>query len=110
MFDTADKADVSVENYLVLEGDYSEALYNHKAFLIDRGRDLIGFAGSDDYYLFTYDPDAGFAALVTVPCDYGCWEVRGLCIGDVLYIVSQAGVTVVDMNAWETLASVSIGQ
>ena len=109
MFDTADKTDVSVENYLVLEGDYSEALYNHKAFLIDRGKDLIGFAGSDDYYLFTYDPDAGFAALVTVPCDYGCWEVRGLYIGDVLYIVSQGGVTVVDMNAWEILTSVSIG-
>jgi uncharacterized secreted protein with C-terminal beta-propeller domain len=41
MFDTSDPADVTERKTLLLDSDYSAALYNHKAILISRDKNLI---------------------------------------------------------------------
>ncbi len=104
MFDISDPYQVKeIDKYLVNEQDpfdYCEALYNHKALLIDPKKDLIGFAcngetiwdgdgeteGSDSAYrIFGYGPD-GFYLKFTF--EQSCYRMRGIYIGDVLYICS----------------------
>ncbi len=101
MFDTADKTDVTVENYLVLDESYSEALYNHKAFFIDQSRNIIGFlGGDDDYYVFSYTPEDGFQELTHFWFDTFEWNVRGLWIGDWAYIIGNEEAMLIDMTTW----------
>ena len=100
MFNTSDKTDIYVENYLVLDAWYSEALYNHKAFFIDYNKNLIGFLGEDDYYIFSYEPEEGFKQLSHFYFDTYEWNVRGLWIDHWAYIVGREQAMIIDMNTW----------
>ena len=95
MFDTSNKADVTARHTLNLDAVYSEALYNHRAFFISPEKNIIGFLGEDDYYIFAYDDDYGFT--------------RGLYIGDTAYIVGHEEMMVIDMNTWDAPEPVNIG-
>lgn len=108
MFDTTDKTDVKVENYLVLDCTYSEALYNHKAFFIDPEKNIIGFLGNDDYYVFSYDTDNGFHELCHVYFDTWEWNVRGLWIGNWAYVVGNEELLVFNMKNWSEVEPISI--
>ena len=110
MFDTTDKTDVKVENTYHLDADYSEALYNHKAFFIDSAKNIIGFLGEDDYYIFSYDAAAGFKQLCHFTFDTWEYNVRGLRIGDWAYIVGSEELMVVDMNTWAAPTPVKISK
>ena len=108
MFDTSDKTNVRVENSLVLDADYSEALYDHRAFLIDPEKNVIGFVGDGDYYLYSYYPEEGFVKLAHVTFD--AWEssARGLWIGDSAYIIGSGIMAVMDLPAWSLVRTLSI--
>lgn len=108
LFDTADKTDVTAKDTLVTDCEYSSALYNHKAFLIDHDRNLIGFPTSSGYVIYGYDEAAGFAKRAEV--DWDGWQdnCRGVCIGDQLYIVGQDAVRVVTLDGFGTLADCSL--
>lgn len=102
MFDTSDKSDVKVENYLVLDDlYYSEALYNHKAFFIDYSKNIIGFLGDDDYYIFSYSQEEGFKELSHFWFDTYEWNVRGMWIEDWAYIVGYEEAMLIDMTTWD---------
>ena len=109
MFDTTDKTDVTAESTYALDANYSEALYNHKAFFIVPEKNVIGFVGEGDYYIFSYDAETGFTLLCRF--DFERWEynARGLYIGDRAYIVGQEELVVLDMNTWGEPTVISIG-
>ena len=100
MFNTEDKTDVYAEQVLELDADYSEALYNHKAFFISPAKNLIGFQADESYRIYAYDPEAGFTELCRFDFDDGSWRVRGLYIGSWVYIVGSEQLAVLDRNTW----------
>lgn len=105
MFDVSDKSDVSEAHTLTIEGaDYSSASYNHKAILINAAKNIIAFPSvSYNYYngngakylVYSYDEELGFkkVAEFSVKGDEYYWqEMRGLFIGDYLYVCSTTGI------------------
>lgn len=102
MFDISNPADVTEKCKLKLsEYEYSEALYNYKAVLIDTKKNLFGFALEDyddedgcAYMLFTFE-NGEFRKIMEI--DYSDWErygytVRGTYIGDRFFLLAKSGV------------------
>ena len=108
MFDTSDKTDVVDINTLLTDCRSSVALYNHKAFLIDSGKNLIAFPGDRSYYIFSYDEEDGFVQQAEIPLESWSWVTRGLYIGDMIYIVSQETIEVISLESFEKIASIPL--
>ena len=108
MFSTADKTDVTVESYLNLEDcSYSEALYDHHAIFISPEKNIIGFAGDGEYYIYGYSEAEGFCERGRFSFEDWDWEVRGMYIGDEIYIVGQNACYVLDMDSCGLIKSMS---
>ena len=102
MFDVSDKANVTeVSKTNLSKYNYSEALYNHHAVLINVGKNIFGFAaeGSSkgdfcyDYVIYTYENDE-FVQKLKVNAknkDGNHYTVRGSYIGDVFYLLRSDG-------------------
>ncbi|MEA4946852.1 MAG: beta-propeller domain-containing protein, partial [Oscillospiraceae bacterium] len=108
MFDVSDKTSVSVKATLDLGDTYSEALNDPNAILVSPDKNLIGFATNSGYTFYSYSDDAGFTKLASVAGSDWDYNMRGLYIGDFLYIVSQSGVTVVELPSYTTVATVAV--
>lgn len=127
------------ETYDLYESYHSMALDNHKAILVSPEKNLIGIPVSyekwsyDDYerdsksklsyVFFKYSKDEGFVqigeAVVVESDDYTDWEqyysiysdnVRGMYIGNYLYVVSTAGCMSFTMDSFTKVASVEFGE
>ena len=126
MFDVSDPENMKEVNKIIIDGYHSEALYNHKALLINPEKNIIGFATQDyfwddydeyqtsmDYYIFSYDNEAGFvqvekAVEVFDDYDFSNNRYRGIHIGDYVYIVStRKGVSVFDLKNEKILVSLA---
>ena len=99
MFDTSDRTDVRALHTLRLDENYSEALYNHRAFFISPEKNLIGFLAEQQYSVYAYDGDSGFRLLARFDMEDE-YNVRGLYIGSDAYIVGMEQMAVLDMEAW----------
>ena len=110
MFDTTDKANVTVKHTLQLSDcDWSEALYDHKAVFIDPVRNYIGFAADDEYRIYTYDDANGFRLVCSFEAEnYWFGGARGFRIGDAVYIVTNEAAVVIDMNGWTRLLTLPL--
>ena len=111
MFNTEDKTNVTVKDYLVMDDCwYSEALYDHKAFFIDGAKNIIGFVGDGDYYIYSYDDANGFRLMCSF--DYDTWpgSVRGFWIGENAYIVGENEVHVLRLDGWDHLLTLTLGE
>lgn len=121
MFDTSDPLNVSETAVLPIAGDDAEALTNHHAVLVDAADGLIGFAitryrGNKPqlvYQTFRYEDGRGFVRGRTLRLDAGPdWRipsVRGLLIGDCLYVTSARGVVdVYRTDSFDRVAEVSV--
>jgi uncharacterized secreted protein with C-terminal beta-propeller domain len=123
MFDVAQPSDVSEIASSTLDVYWSAALYDHRAILVEPELGVIGFAGEghggNKYLLYRYG-DAGFTQLAALdlPTASGTARdnaligaygetVRGVRIGEELYVCSTSGVAVYTMDAFELLVSVS---
>lgn len=108
MFDISDPSDVKEEDkYIIEHSDYSDALYQHKAIMIDPEKNLFGFCymrtyGRNynymmEYVTFTYDKEKGFIETAAYPMEdeeiYDCTRVRGLYIGDYFYLVTDREIS-----------------
>ncbi len=109
MFNITDPANVTEQDKTIIDGyEYSPALYNHKAMLVHKDKNLIGFAATDDYsnskYIIFKYTDEGFVrtATLTVESDYkyAMDDVRGLFVGDAFYVVSKNALQVFDINTF----------
>lgn len=122
MYDISDSENVEEENKLILKGmDYCSGLYEYKAVLADAEENLIGLAVESydqqycqKYLVFSYSRSEGFVK--EMECDLGSTErytstenVRGLYIGDVLYVAEEQKVTAFDRkNQYEKLGTLEL--
>ena len=107
MFDTSNKAKVTELTTERLDATNTVVGYNHKAILVDVNRNLIAFPADGAYYIYSYDAQKGFEQLKKVGVSNDMWSdgLRGLFIDKTFYVVSEKGITVIDMNAWEVETS-----
>lgn len=119
MFDISDPADLKEVSRLWLEDyDYSEALWDHRAVLIDTGENIIGFGAEgwrkndhqENYLLFSYK-NGDFVQTLKADAlseKYGYGRVRGTFIGDVFYLLFENGtVCSYDRETGELLEELS---
>lgn len=119
MFDISNPADVSEQDNYIIEGSYySEALYNHKAIMIDPVKNIFGFLyyGEADYescyyyVTYTYDKKKGFVETARYPIKddsgYEANGVRGLYIGDYLYLTTNKSVTSYKIGSTNPIAQI----
>ena len=109
MFDTTDPYNVTEIQGLALDDDYSEALYNHKAVIVDREKDLIGFPVPKGYVVYGYSEEQGFylRQSFAAPEDSSYSAVlRGLYAGDYFYICSQGDIGVYALDGLAPVAQV----
>ena len=104
MIDTSDPANLSELNTMQIDADYSQALYNHKAILVDPSRDLIAFPAEGNYLVYGFSDDQGFNLKkeITFENEWD-WQSRGLYIGDYFYVVSSDAIDVIDLNTLENV-------
>ena len=102
MIDTTDPASLKEENTLEIDADFSQALYNHKAILVDQARDLIAFPAEGNYLVYGYSAEQGFQLKkeITFENEWD-WQSRGLYIGDFFYVVSSDCIYTIDLNTLE---------
>ena len=107
MFNTENPADVTELRTLILQESYSVALYNHKAILIDQAKNLIGFPVESGYLLYSYTDGGGFVQKARINIDYWSGDSRGLYIGDCYYVISDNGVSILDLTTFRLLATLA---
>ncbi len=115
MFDISDPANVSENNKSIIDGyNYSPALYDHKAMLVSKDKNLIGFLALDDYgrekyLIYSYD-DGAFVLKATLDAfndeQYFDIDVRGIFINDGFYVISYNSFKVFDINDFSQLTSI----
>ncbi len=99
MFDTSDKANVTVKNTLNLaEDSYTCALYDHTALLISPERNIIGFCTNESYLLFSYSDENGFEKRSETALGDNDASMRAAYVGEYAYIVSGSGMRVLDIS------------
>ncbi len=106
MFDTSDPYNVTEEDKKIIkDANYSHALYNYKAVMIDPEKNIFAFV-TQSYYgdekpvyrVFTYTGH-GFEEIITHEIDYrDAYATRSVYIGDYVYIVNDDGVMVYSLK------------
>jgi uncharacterized secreted protein with C-terminal beta-propeller domain len=119
MFDISDPYDVTELSAKSVDTSYSEALDNHKAVLVDIERNIIGFPGDGSkaplYFIYAYDEEDGFELQVALELSvvedyyyYGYYGIRGLIIGEDLYVSSGNFLDVFDLEDYSKLATLQV--
>lgn len=101
MFDISSASSVKeLHTKLLPGGTRSIAGQNHKAILISRDQNLIGFCTTNynndrtEYQIYSYDNKKGFEKIASLsPKDLYIASARGLYIGDYLYLVDGEGLS-----------------
>ncbi|MDD5417698.1 MAG: beta-propeller domain-containing protein [Candidatus Nanoarchaeia archaeon] len=106
MFDVSDASNPIETSKYSLEEYWSEALYNHRAFLIDREKEVFFLPGGKGGYVFSYNEEISLVA--SVPSDYGMR--RAVYIGDVMYLIASEKITALDENTWEIINELELPQ
>lgn len=107
MFDISNPADVSEGSKIVLTEGYSEALYSHKAAIVNPNRNIIGFSamGNNGTKYLIYSFEGGRFNLKSETNLGGVYgNIRGLYINDEFYIVTENSVTVLSLNDYTKIA------
>lgn len=122
MFDISDPANVKEEDKCIIEDAmFSDAQYDYKSMMIDPEKNIFGFlyyadtkqdgyySGNGKYYYVTYayDEEYGFIETAKYVIDDGSeYEsngVRGVYIGDYLYICTNRQITSYKLNSEEKI-------
>lgn len=125
MFDITDKKNITEENVIELDTDFSEANYNHKAIVISNDKSLIAFSAYAEtynqkkdwyvyqgyYYIYSYSKKDGFTKLAKIKLNNDNFynfdsEVRGLYIGENFYISTGKRLIVVSLKNYEIIKNV----
>ena len=110
MFDVSNPYDVTEKHQLVLEENYSTALYNHKAILVAEEKDLIAFPVDKGYEVFGYDEMTGFIKRGEIETDNWCGDSRGVYIDDYFYVCNYDQIYIMDMNDFSLAKEIIIGK
>ncbi|MDL2225902.1 beta-propeller domain-containing protein, partial [Eubacteriales bacterium OttesenSCG-928-M02] len=104
MFDVSNPFDIEEKHKLLLDSQWSEALYNHKAILVLEERSIIAFPTEEGYGVYQYGAD-GFTNMGSIK-QKDSYLCRGVQIGDVLYIVGQTGVGIFSLGDLAPLGTI----
>ena len=102
-----------------LQGAYSQAINDHKALLIDEKKNIIGIPVSfydgvdfcNRYYLFKYTDADGFVEIGHVEAhksSNSCEFIRGMYIGDKVYLFSYDAIISAGLNDAKIISSVQL--
>lgn len=111
MFDVSNPKAVAEIASLRMDAGWSMIGSNHKAVLVDSAKNIIAFPADNKYYVFSYDAaNKTFVqqATVSVSDDVWSYDMRGVFIGDNLYVVSESAVIVISLTDYERIAKVSL--
>lgn len=111
MFDISDPSNVKEKDkYIIKDSNYSEALSDYKAVLIDEKKNVIGFsaytgnyASTLQYLVFSYDAKKGFDCDMELDIGSTQMTAKGVYIGDVLYVVNGNMIQSFDMKNYEKI-------
>lgn len=106
MFDTTKKADVKELYTKILSADNTPVGSNHRAILVDVGLGLVAFPADESYYVFEYTEQEGFVQKGKLQTDRWGSDLRGVRVGEYLYICSDSAITVIALKDFSVLASV----
>lgn len=121
MFDISNPSDVTEQDkYIIEDSEFSEAQYNHKTIMIDPEKNIIGFvycSMNDNtynylyyYVTYTYNKEAGFVETAKYPISDSSLSdfdsVRGVYIGDYLYIATDKDITSYKIGSTEPIAQI----
>ncbi|MBQ9045957.1 MAG: beta-propeller domain-containing protein [Oscillospiraceae bacterium] len=110
MINKADPANLTEAGMLSVNADYSEALTNHKAILVDPARNLIAFPAESSYLIYGYTPEDGFTLKAEVAVSEWDWNNRGVVIGDYFYVCGSDRVNVIDLNTLENVGETIVSR
>lgn len=113
MFDISDPANVTESSKTDIPAKYSEALYNHKATLTDYRKNIIGFPAYGgtglEYLVYSYG-DGKFVRRLQAELDINNTpDCRGLYIGKVFYIASPYELQYYDLETFDFLGTLKLG-
>ena len=106
MFDIQNGANVNEIAKEIISQSYSQALYDHKAILVDSTKNLIGFAanGYDNTHYLIYNFQNGdFRKLAEIELENVYEFVRGIYIENEFYIISDNHIFSYDINTFKML-------
>lgn len=121
MFDISNPSDVKEKDkYIIENSDFSYALYNHKAIMIDPEKNIFGFlyygSRTKDYQYsyyyatYTYDEKEGFIQTASYEVndgsEYESDAVRGLYIGDYFYLATNKSISSYKIGSEDPIALV----
>lgn len=126
MFDISDPSNVTEQSRVVIPGiTWCPSIEDYKSILVDPEKNLIGFYCDKRYFVYSYDETAGFtrqllsdfysddfvpedtanasesasdSAAYSVPSSVNYDTMRGLYIGDTLYLAGDGFVISYDIN------------
>lgn len=111
MFDTSNPANVTESAKLILNYNYSDALYNHKATLVEYGKNLIGFSAYGNrgsvYCLFSFK-NGSFETVAQIDLGNVDTQVRGLYINNEFYLVTDNFISVYDLATFTEISNISL--
>ncbi len=124
MFDISDPEHVTEKDkYIIENSEYSPALYDHKAIMINTTDNIFGFVYTTyndknyeySYYFatYTYDDRTGFKETARYKLNdaneydsYDSDSVRGVYIGDYLYLSTNTQITSYTLGTTDPVATV----
>lgn len=110
MVDTSDPASLTAQHTMDIDADYSVALNNHKAILVDSEKNLIAFPAEGSYLVYSYTAEDGFKLEAEISVSEWDWNNRGLYIGNYFYVVGSDYVNILDMDTLENVGQAIISR
>lgn len=110
MVDTSDPANLTAQHTMDIDADYSVALNNHKAILVDSEKNLIAFPAEGSYLVYSYTAESGFKLEAEISVSEWDWNNRGLYIGSYFYVVGSDYVNILNMETLENVGQAIISR
>jgi inhibitor of cysteine peptidase len=85
---------------------WSDILNTHHAFLLDKDHEIFFMPGSQGGYIFSYK-DNEIKLEKAIKSDWG-QVIRAIYINDLLYVISDAKITVLNENNWEKVKELEL--
>ncbi len=104
LFDVSNPYDPREIDKYILDEHWSDAVDNHRAFLIDSKHEIFFLPGGKGAYVFSFTGDK--LSLVRTVRENNI--KRAIYIDDYLYVISANKIIVLDQNTWERVTEMEI--
>ena len=121
MFDISNPSDVKeADKYIIKDSEFSAALYDYKAIMIDPDKNIFGFQycvlteHDYKYYYSTYAYEEKYGFIETARYEitdssmYEDGTVRGMYIGDYFYLTTNKTITGYKIGSEDAISSVTL--